>query len=114
MLHTDFVSNLCLFSSTPSDWTAVGKKTVCNACCGQQVADGDPCKPLLLTRMEHGAEPAPHSVITVHPKRFFLTQKGIAPGRSVAPGFRQLAPASCIRGSCVLRVRSSRTCSGRA
>jgi hypothetical protein len=74
MLHTDFVGNFCLFFEHPFRLDTRRQKPVCNPCCCQQVTDGHPCEPLLLTQMERGAEPAPRSVITVdYPKRFFLT-----------------------------------------
>jgi hypothetical protein len=114
MLHTDFVSNFCLFFEH-AFWldTRRQKKTVCKPRCCQRVAGGDPCVPLLLARMERGAEPAPPSVTTVqYANALFLHVVSDRTPRAVGPGFWQLAPASCIRGSCVLRVQSSRMGSG--
>ena len=102
MLHTDFVSNFCLFFKRGFRLATHRQKRPCAIPAAANGGRQGPVRLLLLTEMERRAEPAPRSVTTVHrPERLFLTQKVIALPRSVASGFWYFASSSCIRKALV-------------
>lgn len=73
MLHTDFVSNFCLFFEHAYRLDTRRQKNVRASAAANGWGQGS-VRALRLFQIERGAERAPRSVINVHhPKRFLLT-----------------------------------------